>query len=272
MSLSNLDRAPVVMSLTCLDPSGGMGLQADIEAVGYLGGHLCPVITAVVARDTCEIKDIVPLRSTLIIEQARTVLEDMSVQAIKVGMLGTIENVVAVSTLLSDYPAIPVVYDPVLKSLSHEFYPSGEMLAGIVHDILPLSSVIILHQDELSSLTQSADSIEASAQEIMATGCDNVLIVNTRSTHHKIVNAYYGHRRYVKSFEWDRLAHAYLGAGSTLSGSIAAFLAQGFDMPSAIRDGQAYTWKTLKFAQRLGMGKHIPKRIYQPSSFTPDLE
>lgn len=259
---SKMHDVPVVMSFACLDPTGGMGLQADIEAASFLYCHCCPIVTTVLARDTCGVKDVIPQPSTIVIEQARAVLEDLKVDAIKIGMLGSVENAIALSTLLSDYQDLPVVFDPVLKPLTEEFQPSNAYLETLQHDILPLTSVILLHATEARLLTHGADSLEAAAQEVMAQGCDNVLIVKAKENNTTITNEYYAHRRFVKAFEWERLPDAYLGAGSTLSGSVAAFLAQGLDARSAIRESQAYTWQTLKHSHRLGMGKHIPKRWY----------
>ncbi|MDH4134619.1 MAG: bifunctional hydroxymethylpyrimidine kinase/phosphomethylpyrimidine kinase, partial [Gammaproteobacteria bacterium] len=108
------EKMPVVLVFAGNDPTGGAGLQADIETLGSLGCHPAPVITAITVQDTVGVKHYEPVESNLVIAQARAVLEDMPVAAIKAGMLGSVENVTALSVILQDYPEIPLILDPVL--------------------------------------------------------------------------------------------------------------------------------------------------------------
>ena len=115
---------PVVLALSGNDPSGGAGIQADIESLASHGCHCAPVITAITVQDTQTVFSYAPLDGTLIMEQARAVLEDMPVAAIKIGMLGSAEAVEAICGVLQDYPNIPVVLDPIIAS------GNGTNLAG----------------------------------------------------------------------------------------------------------------------------------------------
>ena len=107
---------PVVMTFSGNDPSGGAGIQADIEALISHGCHAAPVITALTIQDTSEIIGYTPLDISLIVEQARAVLEDVPVSAFKIGLLGSSEAVEAIHSILTDYPDLPVVLDPVLAT------------------------------------------------------------------------------------------------------------------------------------------------------------
>ena len=107
---------PVVLTLSGSDPSGGAGIQADIESLASHGCHCAPVITVITVQDTQDVKSYAPLDGTLIMEQARAVLEDMPVAAIKIGLLGSTDAVEAIHGVLQDYPDIPVILDPVLAS------------------------------------------------------------------------------------------------------------------------------------------------------------
>ena len=107
---------PVVMTFAGNDPTGGAGIQADIEAIASMGCQAAPVITALTVQDTRNVVRFEPVAATLVVEQARAVLEDMPVACFKLGMLGSVENVEAIHTILGDYPEIPVVLDPILRA------------------------------------------------------------------------------------------------------------------------------------------------------------
>ena len=103
---------PVVMVFSGNDPSGGAGVQADIESLISHGCHTAPVITALTIQDTQDVIGYTPLDGGLVMEQARAVLEDMPIHAIKLGLLTSTDAVEAIHSVLSDYPDIPVVMEP----------------------------------------------------------------------------------------------------------------------------------------------------------------
>ncbi|MDD4965854.1 bifunctional hydroxymethylpyrimidine kinase/phosphomethylpyrimidine kinase, partial [Halothiobacillus sp.] len=113
MSKSDLS-VPVVLVFSGHDPSGGAGVQADIEAIISQGVHPATVITALTVQDTVNVRRFVPTDSSLVIEQARAVLEDMPVQCIKIGMIGSVALGEVIHSILTDYPDIPVLLHPVL--------------------------------------------------------------------------------------------------------------------------------------------------------------
>ncbi|MFZ8954288.1 MAG: bifunctional hydroxymethylpyrimidine kinase/phosphomethylpyrimidine kinase, partial [Burkholderiaceae bacterium] len=100
---------PCVLSFNANDPTGAGGLAADIAAMGSASVHMLPVVTAVLIRDTTDIQDHVALEEETVTDQARMVLEDIPVASIKVGFLGSPENVSAVAQIANDYADIPVV-------------------------------------------------------------------------------------------------------------------------------------------------------------------
>ena len=107
---------PLVLVFAASDPTGGAGIQADIMTISGMGCHPLTVITALTAQDTVGVEEILPVDSDFVIEQARTVLEDMPIQAFKLGVLGSIENIEVIAEIISDYPHIPVVVDPIVAS------------------------------------------------------------------------------------------------------------------------------------------------------------
>ena len=107
---------PVVMSFSGNDPTGGAGIQADIEAAASMGARVAPVITALTVQDTQNVKYFRATDAKLLVEQARVILEDMPVAVFKLGMLGSLENINAIHTILHDYHEIPVIVDPIISA------------------------------------------------------------------------------------------------------------------------------------------------------------
>lgn len=263
MSLQNNSPShPIVLCLSGLDPSGGAGIQADIEALFSAGCHTAPVITAQTVQDTRNILKVVPSDAMLLIEQARAVLEDMPIHGIKIGLICNTEVMEVVHTLLSDYPDIPVVLDPVLKAGGGYTLGDEELIDAFRTLLLPLATVVTPNSHELEQLATSSDSIDASAAELLETGCTHVLLTGTHLNEEKVVNRLYTRHQAVRSFEWQRLPHEYHGSGCTLAASLAGFLAHGFSIHEAVLQAQHYTWHALKHGLRPGCGQHIPDRGY----------
>ena len=145
------------------DPTGGAGITADIESAISQGCFAFPVITCVTVQDTCDVVSINPLEAELVLEQARTVLEDMSVNAIKVGLLGSEENVEAVHELLADYPDIPVVLDPILSAGGGQPLAGEGIIEAVKELLLPYTTVLTPNTVEALQLIPGADNIQAAA-------------------------------------------------------------------------------------------------------------
>ncbi|MEJ2443027.1 MAG: hydroxymethylpyrimidine/phosphomethylpyrimidine kinase [Exilibacterium sp.] len=253
---------PVVMTISNHDPSGSAGIQADIEATASLGCHSTPIISALCAKDTRELKEIIPVEPPLLIEQARAILEDMPVKAIKLGFIGSVENVEAIHTILRDYPHIPVVLNPVTSMCNSELLGTPAIIRAIQTLLLPLTTIATPDLVEAHDLAQQGDNIDACAQEILETGCEYVLISGTRRTHEIYENSFYGRQGLIKRNARERLKLFSHGCGATLAASIAAYLAHGLRLIDAVEQGQNFTWHALANSRRLGMGMRIPNRFY----------
>lgn len=128
---------PLVLVFAASDPTGGAGVQADIMTISGMGCHALTVITALTVQDTVGVEDVLAVDSDFVSEQARAVLEDMPVQAFKLGVLGSVENIAVIAEIISDYPHIPVVVDPVIASGRGDELASEAMLATLRELILP---------------------------------------------------------------------------------------------------------------------------------------
>lgn len=253
---------PVVMTFAGNDPTGGAGIQADIEAIASMGCQAAPVITTLTVQDTRNVIRFEPVSSLLLIEQARAVLEDMPIACFKLGMLGSVENVEAIHTLLRDYPEIPVVTDPVLRAGGGNELADDELIDAMITLLLPLTTVLTPNSQEARRLAPEADTLDACGQELLATGCELVLITGTHENTATVDNILYGNMRKLETFSWERLPHSYHGSGCTLASGIAGLLGQGLEPFTAIHEAQEYTWEALKNGYRVGMGQHLPNRLF----------
>lgn len=253
---------PVVITFAGNDPTGGAGLLADIETLASMGCHAAPVITAVTVQDTQNVKGYTSIEPTLVIAQARAVLEDMPIAAFKLGMIGSVANMEAIHTILKDYPDIPVILDPVLASGNGDPLSDAPMVDAMLNLLVPLATVITPNSDEARRLAHEADSIDACAHELLEIGSEFVLVTGTHEKTPHVINRLYGNRRLLETFTWDRLPHSYHGSGCTLSSAIAGLLAQGLEPFAAIFEAQEYTWQSLQNGYRIGMGQHLPNRLF----------
>jgi hydroxymethylpyrimidine/phosphomethylpyrimidine kinase len=260
---STIDKRPAVLVFAGLDPSGGAGIQADIEAIGSMGGHALPVATAVTAQDTRDVKSCNPVSAMSIIEQARVVLADIKVDAFKVGLTGSVEAISAIHTILQEYAGIPVVIDPVCASGAGTPLTDDEQMNAMVSLLLPLATVITPNTVEARLLAPEADSLTAAAQELLSYGPEYVLLTGTHDASPDIVHRLYSNRRLVQSFSCERLAGSYHGSGCTLSSAVAALLGHGLEPLTAVGEALDYTLGTLKHATTMGSGQLIPNRLFR---------
>ncbi len=260
--MSNLASVPVVMAFAGNDPSGGGGIQADIETIASMGCHAAPVITSLAVQDTQSVKEVVSLDPGLIAAQARAVLEDAPVAAVKIGQVGSVEAAEAIHTVLMDYPELPVILEPVLPGMPGHEAHDPELVSVIRHLLLPLARVVSANSLEARTLAPEADTLEACAMALLDRDCDMVLITGAREPSRRVVNKLYGNRRLLETFNWERLPDTFLGAGSTLASAVAGLMAQGQEPYSAIHQAQEYTWECLRAGYRVGMGLRIPNRLF----------
>ncbi len=253
---------PAVMTFSGNDPTGGAGIQADIETLASMGCHTAPVITSLTIQDTQDIQGYVPIDASLLVQQARAVLEDMPIAVFKIGMLGSVDVIEAVHSILSDYADIPVVLDPVLVAGGGSEIADEEMIDAIATLLLPQTTILTPNSIEARILAHEADSLDACAQELLEMGCEYVLVTGTHEATTNVTNTLYGNRRQLESFTWDRLPENYHGSGCTLASAIAGLLAQGMDPLTAVHEAQEFTWESLRAGYRLGMGQHLPNRLF----------
>jgi hydroxymethylpyrimidine/phosphomethylpyrimidine kinase len=260
------DFPPIVLTFAASDPSGGAGIQADILTLASMGCHPLSVLTAITVQDTFGVEAVQPLDAEWVADQARCLLEDMPVDAFKVGVLGSVENITAIAEILSDYPDVPLILDPVLASGRGDELASDEMLHALRELLLPHTTILTPNSTEARRLAEAEDeddpSLASCAHRLIEVGCDYVLITGTHEPTPQVVNMLYGKAGVVRTDSWERLPGSFHGSGCTLASAIAALLANGLEMAEAVREAQEYTWNTLAKAFRPGMGQFLPDRLF----------
>lgn len=262
------DSPPTVLVFAATDPSGGAGVQADILTLSSMGCHPLSVVTAITIQDSMGVEDMMPIDAEWVADQARCLLEDVAVTAFKIGVVGSVEAIAAIAEVVSDYPDIPLVLDPVLSSGRGDEMASEDVIAAMRELLIPQTTILTPNSHEARRLAQedgddSDDySLEESANRLLQLGPEYVLITGAHENTAQVVNTLYGERGVVRTDSWQRLPGSYHGSGCTLASAIAATLANGLDVPEAVRDAQEYTWQTLKHAYRAGMGQLIPDRLF----------
>ena len=258
---------PLVLVFAASDPSSGAGIQADMLALCSLGCHPLTAITALTVQDTVGVQSVHPVSAELLEQQARAVLEDMPVVAFKIGLLGSIENVLAVAEIIADYPDIPVIFDPVLASGRGDELSGEEIISAMREMLLPQTTLLTPNAPEARRLAESDEddgepSIEICAQRLIEMGAQYVLITGTHENTPQVTNILFGAEGEIRRDTWERLPGSYHGSGCTLASAISGCIAGGASVEDAVRDAQDYTWQTLANGFRAGMGQFIPDRFF----------
>ena len=261
---------PIVLSFAASDPSGGAGIQADLMTISSMGCHALSVITALTVQDTVGIDSVLCFDADWVDDQARKLLEDMPVDAFKIGLLGSTENIEAIAGILSDYPDIPLVFDPVLASGRGDELADEEMIAAIQSLLLPHTTVLTPNSIEARRLVCKSElgedegdlSLEECARRLLAFGCEYALLTGTHENTPQVVNDLYHASGLLRSDRWERLPGSYHGSGCTLASALAAGLAHGLEVDEAVREAQEYTWQALAAGFHPGMGQFIPDRFF----------
>ena len=256
-----------VMSFNVADPTGAGGNAGDVATISAMGAHALPVVTAIVLRDTAEIFDHHVIEADVIVEQARSVLEDVTVAAWKVGFLGSAEGVSAVAEILSDYPEVPLVaYLPNLAFLDED--GQGQYLDAFRDLVLPQTEVLVGSQQTLGDfLLPDRDSERPPSSRELAIaakkhGARHVLVTSVTLPGQFVDNVLASSEGAITGEKFERFETAFVGAGETLSAALAALLATGAELHAAVGEALAFLDQALDAGFRPGMGNVVPDRFF----------
>jgi len=240
---------PCVLVFSGLDPSGGAGIQADIEAIAAQGAHPLPIVTALTVQDNDRVHEVAPVDAGLLVRQAALLVERMPIRAVKLGIPGNLANAEAIAGIVlllrARQPDLPVVLDPVLASGHGDPLARGDALAAL-SPLLALATVVTPNLPEAAALGR----VEV----------PHVLVTGGHGEGDEVVNRWHS-REGVREWRWPRLPGAFHGSGCTLASSLAARLALGDTMAQALERAQRCCNQALADSYAIAHGQRIPRRI-----------
>ncbi|GAP34778.1 bifunctional hydroxymethylpyrimidine kinase/phosphomethylpyrimidine kinase [Piscinibacter sakaiensis] len=269
------DDNPPPASVLCFnasEPTGAGGVAGDVVTVSAMGAHALPVVATLLMRDTAEIFDQHALDPDVVVEQARSILEDVQISGWKVGFLGSAEVVGAVAEVLSDYPDVPLVaYLPQLSWMEED--EQQAYLEAFRELVLPQTEVLVgNHQTLTDFLLPDWDSERpASPRELAVAagehGARHVLVTSVRIASGKTPEQYLDNvlaspQGALTGEKFERFEVAFVGAGDTLSAALAALLASGAELQAATGEALTFLDQALDAGFQPGMGHVVPDRFF----------
>lgn len=258
---------PCVMVFNANDPSGAGGLSADLTAMSSASAHVLPVVTGSYVRDTSEIHDHFAFDEEAVTDQARAALEDMPVQAFKVGFVGSPENLAAIAGITTDYAEVPVItYMPDLSwwdELEIDTY-----LDACVELLLPQTTVLVGNHSTLSRwlLPEWEGDRSPNPREIARAaavhGVPYTLVTGFNAADQYLESHLASPEAVLASARYERFDATFSGAGDTLSAALCALIASGADLQSACAEALTYLDQCLDAGFQPGMGHAVPDRLF----------
>jgi hydroxymethylpyrimidine/phosphomethylpyrimidine kinase len=252
-------KIPIALTIAGSDSSGGAGIQADLKTFSALGVYGASVLTALTAQNTRGVQGVEPVRPEFVEAQLGSVLDDLDVRAIKTGMLANSAIVSAVARTLARVPAIPVVVDPVMVATSGDRLLAPDAVAAYKAELFPLATLVTPNLPEAAALlgvgvAATEDEAIAQARAIFAFGSRAVLVKGGHGPGSEAVDILVSGDAVVRlTAPRIETRHTH-GTGCTLSAAIAALLARGEGLETAVRRAKAYVSAALAAGCELGVG------------------
>jgi len=279
---------PSVLVLAGVDPSGGAGVAADLQAIAAQGAHALTVVTALTVQDNDRVFAVHPVAPELLRQQAQALIGKIEISAVKIGITGSAANARAIAELIVQLrqrqPGLPVVLDTVLAS-GHGDMLSRDDAVQALAPLLPLATLVTPNGPEAAALcgvrpVSAAEAItqgelalhdagepapaavraHVHARLLLARGCANVLVSGGHDDGDTVVNRWFAADGTQQDWSWPRLHAEFHGSGCTLAAAIAGQLAQRLPLVRALAKAQQYCHDTLQHAYAIAPGQLMPRR------------
>lgn len=255
----NTQRTPIALTIAGSDSGGGAGIQADLKTFSALGVYGASVLTALTAQNTQSVTAIHDVPADFVAQQMVAVLSDLDVCAIKIGMLSSIDIIKSVSTVLREFAHIPVVLDPVMVAKSGDSLLQADAVDTLLEYLCPQASIITPNIPEAARLlgttdAKTLDQMHEQARSLSQIASCSILLKGghldaTHSTDILYMDAK------IRPFEFARInTRNTHGTGCTLSSAIAAGIAKGLNVETAIEQATHYVHQSIAFADTLQIG------------------
>jgi hydroxymethylpyrimidine/phosphomethylpyrimidine kinase len=250
---------PVALTIAGSDSSGGAGIQADLKTFAALGVYGASVITALTAQNTKGVTGIHPVPADFVTAQIDAVFGDLDVKSVKIGMVAQLASIDAIAAGLTRWSPQHVVLDPVMIATSGDRLLAADAVEGLRTKLIPRASLVTPNLPEAAALLDepvaaSEAAIESQGRRLLAMGCGAVLIKGGHGQGPESID-YLVSGNGVIALPAPRIATKNThGTGCSLSSAIAAGLARGEDVETAVRAAKAWVSAAIAAADRLGVG------------------
>ncbi len=257
--MNTIQKAYSVLTIAGFDGSGRAGIQADTKTISAHGCYATNVLTALPVQNTQGVQNIYEIPAQAIREQIQSILEDIYPDAIKIGMVHSVELVHIISEELKNYNR-PIVYDPVMVATSGHRLIKEETLEACIEKLFPLATLITPNLDEASILVNhkidSAELMLSYGETILNLGCQNLLLKGGHLQQEKIISYLFQKEQPVQSYTSQKIETKNThGSGCTLSSAIACNLALGVSLTQSVQLAQEYVEQAILGSKDLTIGK-----------------
>ena len=266
---------PIALTIAGSDSGGGAGIQADLKAFSALGVYGTSVITALTAQNTRAVTAVETVSPMMIRAQIDAVFDDITVSAVKIGMLATAEIIDTVARGLEGRRA-PVILDPVMVAKSGDQLLADEAVASLIAQMLPIADVVTPNLPEAARLLRTTEAetpeqMVAQGEAIRALGARAVLMKGGHAPGARCTDILIGSEGAPRLFTASRIETRNThGTGCTLSSAIAAGVAKGLPLSDAVAEAHTYLQKALLAADDLAIGSgHGPVHHFHAAWGTP---
>lgn len=259
-----------ILTIAGSDSGGGAGIQADLKSIIACGGYATTAITAVTAQNTLGVRGISILPGSIVEQQIAAVAEDIGIDALKIGMLPSVEIVDVVIDAINRYKIENVVLDTVMVASSGDMLVGGDVARHIIKNLFPLATLITPNLPESIFITgmdiRDSNLFDVAAEHMKVLGARNILIKSGHIESDNITDVLYEcekEKRHVYSYPklYSQNTH---GTGCSLSSAIATFLAQGYNMPEAVGKAEEFVHNAiLNATEKIGHGHGPINHFYK---------
>lgn len=252
---------PTCLTIAGSDSSGGAGIQADLKTMSALGVYGMSVITAVTAQNTCGVTGIQAITPEIVKAQLEAVFSDIACDAVKIGMLFSVETIATVIDILDKYTPRHIVLDPVLVSTSgHRLYGDDRIVEAMKEMLFPHATLITPNTEEAALLSgisiHNETDMHRAGDALLRTGCRALLIKGGHLLQQEMNDILFTRDNSPLTFSAERVdTRNTHGTGCTLSSAIASYLALGCELSTAVSLAKKYVHEGLKAGAHVNVGR-----------------
>ena len=250
---------PIVLSIGGHDPTGGAGIQADIETTIAHECRACSLVSCLTRQDSRNIYQVEPQPVEELCRHLETLCADITPDIIKLGLLGSTALINGLAPMIRAYNK-PIVLDPILAAGGGYALADQSFITALNTQLIPHTTLLTPNQAEARRMSGHTD-LDDAIRYLLDQGCRYILLTGTDGTDgDHVINTLYSQHAPPQHYRWPRLAHSYHGSGCTLATACASHIAMGKPVAEAVQAAQHYTWHSLQQADQPGRGQHLPWR------------